>query len=211
MIGEILAGNFIWLLALIVAISIHEFSHAAIADYLGDPTARLAGRKTLNPLAHLDPIGTLMLLFFKFGWGKPVPVDPFNLQNPRRDQALVSLAGPASNLILAFLLSLVLRFLISSTIASVWLVVFLPIIFLNVVLAIFNLIPIGPLDGFKIVLGVLPEKLAREWAGTEPYGLIILLMLVFLPLGGFSLGGIVFGITSAIIRLFLGPAAGMVI
>lgn len=211
MLGEILGGNLIWLIALLVAISIHEFAHAFMADYLGDPTARLEGRKTLNPLAHLDPIGTIMLLFFKFGWGKPVPVDPFNFQNPRRDQALVSLAGPASNLILAFILSVILRLMAGMVNESLLFSIFLPILFINVALAIFNLIPIGPLDGFKVVLGFLPEDLAREWQETESYGLIILLLLIFLPIRGFSLGGLVLRITSSILHLFLEPSLGMVI
>jgi len=215
MIEEFISGNIIGvvisLAAILIAITVHEFSHAAMADYLGDPTAKLSGRKSLNPLAHLDPIGTLMLLLFRFGWGKPVPVDPFNLRNPRRDQALVSLAGPGSNLILAFLLSIVLRIAAVSQAGILWTSLLLPIIFINVALAIFNLIPLGPLDGFKIVLGFLPEDKARDWAGTQSYGLIILMMLVFLPIGGLSIGGIVFGITNTIIRLFLGSGLGMVI
>src|SRR3990167_9790844 len=97
------------LLAIVIAISIHEFSHALAADRLGDPTPRLQGRLTLNPLAHLDPLGTLMLLIVRFGWGKPVVFDPFNLRHPRRDAAIISLAGPVSNLILAFVCAVLLR------------------------------------------------------------------------------------------------------
>src|SRR3990167_4058068 len=104
---------FIVIIALLSAITIHEFSHAWVADRLGDPTPRLMGRVTLNPLAHLDPIGTIALLLIGFGWGKPVQFDPFNLENPRRDSALVSLAGPLSNITLASLLSIVLRFSIT--------------------------------------------------------------------------------------------------
>jgi len=211
MLEELLGGNvlgfMIWIVALVVAISIHEFAHAMVADYLGDPTAKLSGRKTLNPLAHFDPVGTLMLLFFSFGWGKPVPIDPFNLRDPRRDQALISLAGPGSNLILALVLSLVVR--LSGNVLG--LSILMPIIFLNVTLAIFNLIPLGPLDGFKIVLGFLPEDLARQWQETQSYGIIILLILLFLPIGGFSMGRVVLSLSSSIIKLFLGPSFGTIV
>ncbi len=193
----------VWLISLTVAITIHEFSHALVADKLGDPTPRLQGRLTLNPLAHLDPIGTLMLLLVRFGWGKPVQFDPFNLKNPRRDAALISIAGPISNLSLALLLSLLLRLsIIPSLIASI----LIPIIFLNVVLAVFNLIPIHPLDGFKIVGGLLPEDQAREWYTLERYGFLFLLLLI-LPFGSGSLiGNVLQPVVTFILSLFLGSA-----
>ncbi len=189
---------FYWLIALVVAITIHEFSHAYWADRLGDPTPRLAGRLTLNPLAHLDPLGTLMLLMVRFGWGKPVMFDPFNLRHPRRDAAIISVAGPVSNLILAFVCSLLLRILFAyrlPVLSSYWIIglfdywiigLLQPIIVLNVILAVFNLIPIHPLDGFKIVGGILPADKAREWYQLEPYGLIFLLFLIFPLFGGAS-------------------------
>src|SRR3990167_11554391 len=102
---------FTWIAALLFAITIHEFSHAWTADRLGDPTPRLQGRITLNPIAHLDPLGTLMLILFRFGWGKPVQFDQFNLRNPRRDTMLISIAGPTSNLLTAVLAAILLRFL----------------------------------------------------------------------------------------------------
>ena len=183
----------IFLVSLLVAITIHEFAHAAVADYLGDPTPRLTGRLTLNPFAHLDPLGTLMLFLFRFGWGKPVPIDPFNLRRPRRDQALISLAGPASNLILAAFLSLLLHLggVIASPFASLRAQsatseVFSTIILLNIALAIFNLLPVYPLDGFKIVLGFLPPDLASQWEELRPYGFPILFLLIF-PFFGHSL------------------------
>lgn len=168
------------IIGLLVAITIHEFSHAYVANELGDPTARLKGRMTLNPLAHLDPIGTLMLLFAGFGWGKPVPVDPYNLREPRKDSALISLAGPISNLILAFLLSLILKsplYLLSPLIP----LILIPVIILNVSLAFFNLLPIFPLDGFGIVEGVLPEDLARTWHSFQSLGTILILFLLIMP------------------------------
>lgn len=184
-------------IALVVAITIHEFSHAYWADRLGDPTPRLQGRLSLNPLRHLDPLGTLMLIIARFGWGKPVVFDPFNLRHPRRDAAIISLAGPASNLILAFICSVFLQILFSYRLSLlsnsfiglfVYLIIGLlrPIIVLNVILAVFNLIPIHPLDGFKIVGGILPPDKAREWYQLESYGMIFLLFLIFPIFGGVS-------------------------
>jgi len=179
---------FIWFIALLVAITIHEFAHAWMADYLGDPTARLSGRLTLNPLAHLDPLGTLALFLFHFGWGKPVPVDPFNLRDPRRDAALISLAGPAANLILATVLSLILK--LGAPLPLLFLF-FQPIIVLNVSLAVFNLLPVYPLDGEKILLGFLSEKKAHQWEKTlSQYGPFFIILLLF-PLYGTSLASLV--------------------
>jgi Zn-dependent protease len=186
MLQELLTNPFsflIWIVALLVAITIHEFSHALAADRLGDPTPRLEGRLTLNPLAHLDPIGTLMLLIARFGWGKPVPIDPYNLQNPRRDAAIISLAGPGSNFILAIILSIILRLSLLSSFGLLAISLLTPIIVLNVYLGLFNLLPVAPLDGFKIVLGFLPHDLALQWEELESYGLIFLLFLIF-PFGG---------------------------
>lgn len=173
----------LWIMALIIAITIHEFSHAMIADKLGDPTPRLQGRLTLNPLAHLDPIGTVMLLLIRFGWGKPVQFDPYNLKNPKRDSALISIAGPISNLSLALILSLIIRL---NLLPITGVQILLPFIFMNVVLAIFNLIPIHPLDGFKIVGGLLPNDQAKEWYSLEKYGMLLLLLFI-LPIAGNSL------------------------
>ena len=169
--------------ALVIAITIHEFAHAFAADRLGDPTPQLQGRLTLNPLKHFDPIGTLMLLFFRFGWGKPVEFDPYNLRHPRRDAALISLAGPASNLILATILSLVMKFSVIP-----WLsLVFFPIILININLAIFNLLPVPPLDGAKILYGFLPRDWADEYNDfMGRYGTILLILLI-IPIGGSSL------------------------
>lgn len=183
MLGELSTnpvGFLFWLIALVVAITIHEFAHAWAAERLGDPTPRLMGRLTLNPLAHLDPLGTIMLLIARFGWGKPVQFDPFNLRHPRRDAAIISLAGPASNLTLALICSFLLRFLP----LDYWIMGLLDnLIIMNVILAVFNLIPIHPLDGFKIVGGILPEEYAKQWAELEGYGMIFLILLI-LPFGG---------------------------
>ena len=191
-----------YLVALLLAITIHEFSHAYVADRLGDPTPHLQGRLSLNPRVHLDPMGLIFLFIFGFGWGKPVQFDPFNLKDPRRDAALISFAGPLSNFIVAVILAIGLRLFllfdlgILETIGSFFL---LPMISLNVMLGIFNLIPIHPLDGFKIVGGLLPKGKSHEWYELERYGMIFLLMLIF-PFGRNSLLEMLIG---PVIRLAL--------
>ncbi len=179
----------IYILALLVAITVHEFSHAFVADYLGDPTPRLQGRLSFNPIVHIDPFGLFFLFLFGFGWGKPVVFDPFNLKDPRRDAALISIAGPTSNFILAIILSICLKLFqlfdlhVFFTIGSL---IFIPLISLNIILGVFNLLPIHPLDGFKIVGGILPEKKAKEWYELQRYGMIFLLLLI-IPIAGGSM------------------------
>lgn len=183
------------IIAFVFALTIHEFAHAWVADRLGDPTARLKGRLTLNPKAHLDPIGTLMILFASFGWAKPVPVDAFNFRHPRRDTALVSLAGPVTNLLGASISALILRLLLlvptSSSVLLGSIMTFLitllmMFIILNVNLAVFNLIPIHPLDGFSIVEGMLPERESRQWASLQGLGIFMIILFVFPLFGGTS-------------------------
>lgn len=194
----------IFVLAFLIAITVHEAAHAFVADKLGDPTARLLKRLTLNPIAHIDPYGTLLIPFilyflrfpFIFGWAKPVPIDSYNLANPKRDSALISLAGPTANITLATILAIFLRFLPVGQIVSVSLET---IITINVVLAIFNLIPIHPLDGEKILIGIMPPKEGRELdIFLTRYGTLILLFLIFPLFGGSS---IIFQIISPIINL----------
>jgi len=185
-------------LALIVAITIHEFSHALAADKLGDPTPRSLGRLSLNPLRHLDPIGTLALIFFGFGWGKPVPIDPYNLQHPKRDEAIISLAGPVSNLILALIISLLVKFLPLNNISILFLSILVQI---NVVLAVFNLLPLPPLDGSKIFLALLPQDKSLQWQEAfEKYGFVLIIVLLFLPIHG---SNIISLIISPIIQIVL--------
>ena len=161
--------------ALVISISFHEFAHAKAADMLGDDTARLLGRLTLNPKAHLDPIGSVMLLFAGFGWGKPVPFNPINLHNPKRDSALIAFAGPMSNLVLAGTLSILVRFTGEESLIGAFLYL---TIFYNIVLGVFNLIPVHPLDGFKVVGGMLPPNLYIQWMQFAPYGIYLLLILI---------------------------------
>src|SRR3989344_8326781 len=169
---------------LLAAITVHEFAHAWTADRLGDPTPRIQGRLTLNPLKHLDPLGTLMLLLFRFGWGKPVQFDPFNLEKPQRDAAIISFAGPLSNILLALASSVVAHISLANQFNP--LLISLAILFIqfNLFLAVFNLIPIHPLDGGKILIGLLPRDTAYELDKTlNQYGFIILLALI-LPIFG---------------------------
>ncbi len=218
-----LVSFLIYAIALVIAISIHEFAHAFTADRLGDPTPRLQGRLTLNPLAHLDPLGTIMLLLVHFGWGKPVQFDPFNLRNPRRDAAIISLAGPVSNILLATVSSILLRIIsplqltivshtnLISASGSAFLIVFLQtLIVINVVLAVFNLIPIHPLDGFKIVGGALPPNQAKEWYSLERYGLIFLLFLLFPLFGPAPISRILTPVVNFFLRIFLPTGGGFI-
>jgi len=198
----------IWLAALLIAISIHEASHAWTANRLGDPTARFAGRITLNPLVHLDPLGTLMLLFTGFGWGKPVPFDPYNLRDPHRDSALISLSGPASNLILAVIFSLLWRlisyfFPLSHTILAL---IFFPFIQLNIALGIFNLIPLHPLDGGKILIGLLPQEKAYNIEEfLNRYSLITFILLLLPLFQGHSLLDLIIRPLISGLQMFLVP------
>ena len=202
----------IGILGFAVAITIHEFAHAWMSDKLGDPTARIGGRLSLNPLDHYDPIGTTLFLAtfvlyvlgkipFPFGWAKPVMYDPYNLKEERRDAALISFAGPLANLIFAGILSIILRLTFAPFSPTYFVVIILvDIIVLNISLAIFNLIPIHPLDGGKILVGLLPEKNAREVnIFLTRYGSIILLFLIFPIFGGNSL---ISSIISPIVNFF---------
>lgn len=177
------------LIALIPAFTVHEFAHAWSAYRLGDPTAKNLGRLTLNPIRHLDLFGMLMVLVAGFGWAKPVPVNVGNLRNGRRDLALVAAAGPLSNLVMAVIAGLILRGL-SKQIEIPWAVLYGIVVFvwLNVALLFFNLLPIAPLDGFKVVLGWLPEPIAESFAKTAPWGMMILLVLILLGSFGSQVG-----------------------
>src|SRR3990167_5146823 len=179
----------VFILAFLIAITIHEAAHAFVADKLGDPSPRLAGRLTLNPIAHMDLYGTVLIPFFLlfigspfvFGWAKPVPVDPYNLAHPKKDSALISFAGPFANILLATILAILLRFGLGNELT-------LALIRINVVLAIFNLIPIHPLDGGKVLVGLLPSRQAHELEMfLERYGMLLLLFLIFPLFGGGSL------------------------
>ncbi|PJA51137.1 site-2 protease family protein [Candidatus Shapirobacteria bacterium CG_4_9_14_3_um_filter_36_12] len=168
-------------IGLLIAVTIHEFSHALTADRLGDPTPQAMGRLTLNPLAHLDPLGTLMIFIAHFGWGKPVPIDPYNFKNPRRDEILVSLAGPTSNFIFMIAISLIIRFIPM----SIFSYVLYTFAITNLYLGVFNLLPIPPLDGSKVFLNLMSVEKSYEWQKAfDRYGFFIVAACLFLPVGG---------------------------
>ena len=194
---------------MLISLSVHEFAHARVAYARGDATARNLGRMTVNPLKHIDPIGALCMILFHFGWAKPVPVNSRNLRNPQRDMALVSIAGPISNLLLAFLGALLYTISFRMLIANLsffaenefWLNacnMLLTFFYLfhiaNITLAIFNLIPIPPLDGSRILTMFLPPRYYWKLQQYEPYFGIILMLLILL--GSFT--GIISNVTSFI-------------
>ena len=182
--------------ALVAGIAFHEFSHAFTADRLGDKTARMMGRVSLHPARHLDPMGTVFLLIGGFGWGKPVPVNPSRLRyGPEQGRAMVAAAGPISNILLAVLASLPIHlglvewrspFLGPWTVSGWGIAEFAglyltSIIIFNVVLAVFNVLPVAPLDGFSVAVGLLPRDLSQTVARLEPYGPGILMLLIVMP------------------------------
>ena len=179
------------------AIIIHEFSHGWVAYKLGDPTAKYAGRLTLNPMAHIDPFGMILLPLILtmmgspviFGWAKPVPVNFWNLKNPRRDMIWVGLAGPLANIILAFALSLFLK--ININLPALIFNILIAGIYVNLVLAVFNLIPIPPLDGSRVVVGLLPRELAVRYIRLERFGIPLIFLLMFMGLFNYLIRPIV--------------------
>jgi len=188
---SVLAKISIMLVPALLAVTLHELSHGAIADRFGDPTARLLGRLTLNPLKHLDPVGTLALLFFGFGWARPVPVNFNNLRRPRKDMIWVALGGPLINFSLAIFSALLLRGVgllaqlvpegaghLSGILEPVGLMAAFSI-YINVILGVFNLVPIPPLDGGRVLSGLLPRKQSEMLAKVEPFGFLIVIFLVF--------------------------------
>jgi len=166
--------------AILIALTVHEFAHAYTSNMFGDPTPRLQGRLTLNPLAHLDPMGLVCLVLFGFGWGRPVQINPRYYKNPKRDRILVSLAGPASNLIIVILVALLMKFLLPVVPYEAFWKIMQYMVMINAVLCIFNLLPIPPLDGSKILLEVLPLPNKYElYYRVQRYSTIILLVLIY--------------------------------
>jgi len=179
-----------WILraaAVLLVLAIHEYAHAAVAVRLGDLRPKLDGRLTLNPFVHLDLIGTLMLLFFGFGWAKPVMVDPTQFKNPRRDMMWVALAGPVANILLALVMARSYPYL-AALLPMPWLWAvrnfFQVTISLNIWLAVFNMLPLPPLDGSKVLAGIVPRRWAYKLYRLETYGTVILLFLVVSGLVG---------------------------
>lgn len=196
--------------AVLLAITVHEYAHGWVASRLGDPTARQAGRLTLNPFSHLDLIGGLALLLFHFGWAKPVPINPLYFRNPRRGIILTSLAGGAANILVACLCALVYRSLIWAALHPPNLVpakVLIPLVamlkmavIINIALALFNLLPIPPLDGSKVLMGFLPPAQATALGRLEPYGVLILMILILVG----AIEAVIWTPAALMIRILIG-------
>jgi len=219
---EIIRQLVISALPILIAITFHEAAHGYVANRLGDPTARLMGRLTLNPIAHIDLVGTvimpLMLLIltngqFVFGYAKPVPINPANFNNPKKDMALSAAAGPLSNISLAFLSMLILKFLVfplasvlpetmGNAFATPMSLMLMQSIKWNVVLAVFNMIPVPPLDGGRVLVGLLPHRQAVSYSRIEPYGMIIVIVLIMSGIARFFIYPIM-ALLLSLITLFL--------
>src|SRR5210317_19733 len=203
----------IMLVPALLAVTLHEVAHGFSAEKLGDPTARLLGRLTLNPIKHLDPIGTIALLVFGFGWARPVPVNANNLRRPKNDMVWVPLAGPLANLMLALFCALLLRVVVyvaaSLPETSQVLSYIKPVglmaafgLYINVILCLFNLLPIPPLDGGRVLMGILPEKQSLMLRRVEPFGMLLIVFLIF----GTSIWSVAFGpAVNHVVSLMAGP------
>lgn len=178
---------------ILFSLTIHEYAHALVAYRLGDDTAKRQGRLSLNPLVHLDVLGTLLLFIVHFGWAKPVPVDPRNFRNPKKDMLMVALAGPVSNILTAIAAAVILKAVFENFTAippgsgvDVAVQMLVWFMYIGIVLAVFNMIPVPPLDGSRVLYGLLPDSLAYRYARFETYGIFIL--FAFFLFGGKFLG-----------------------
>lgn len=200
---QVIAG----LPGLIIAMTVHEFAHAAVAVALGDPTPKMQGRLTLNPLSHVDPFGLLMLFIVHFGWAKPVMINPYNFKKPRRDDILVSLAGPVANLLMGFIALLVMLLMLkfNGQMSEGMHTVFYLIMIYNINFAIFNMIPIPPLDGSKVLMQLLPYELGRKLQELERFSFLILIVFLMTPVLHYILipmQKLIFNIFELILRPF---------
>ncbi|HET6724511.1 MAG TPA: site-2 protease family protein [Gammaproteobacteria bacterium] len=200
----------VYAIPVLFAITMHEVAHGWVARRLGDPTAQMLGRLSLNPIKHVDPIGTVLvpalMLFlggFLFGWAKPVPISPRNFKNPRRDMALVALAGPLSNLAMAVFWALVIRAALAAQIPSVSYPLALmgkAGVFINVILLVLNLLPVPPLDGGRVLAGLVPSRMAATLDRVEPFGFIIIILLLATQQLNVILGPPFYAVSGALFR-----------
>ena len=189
-----------------MCITLHELSHGFVAYKLGDNTAKNAGRLTLNPIKHIDPMGLIMMIAFKFGWAKPVPVNMYNFKNPKRDMAITALAGPISNVIIAAIVLFIYGFTVPSLAKMgnwgyVFAETFLNTAYLSCALAVFNIFPIPPLDGSKVLFSFLSDKAYWKLMRYEKYGMIILLIVVATGVGSPILGRLTSGLFDSLFSL----------
>ena len=208
----------IMLVPALLAVTLHEVAHGFIAEKFGDPTARLVGRLTLNQIKHLDPIGTIALLVFGFGWARPVPVNSNNLRHAQKDMIWVSLAGPSANLLLALFSALLLRVVVYTAAmlpeGSYLQPLINPIglmaafgLYINVILCLFNLLPIPPLDGGRVLMGLLPEKQSQMLRRIEPFGMLLIVFIIF----GTSIWRTTFGpVVHHVVGMMAGPHMNVV-
>ena len=198
---------------ILLALTFHEYAHAYVANRLGDDTAKQSGRLSLNPLRHLDPLGTIMIFLVHFGWAKPVPVNPYRLKNPKKDMLWISVAGPFANMVLAFASGILLRLLIATggtpdrtSIVGLLIYVVFMSLQINLALAIFNILPIAPLDGSKILAGLLPTGYEKMFYFMDRYGPFILIgLIIFGSATGVSvLGRIIWPFVKFFSNIFAG-------
>ncbi len=193
----------VWIVGIVYAITIHEFAHAMVGYWLGDMTARDQGRVTLNPLSHIDPLGFIVLLLAGFGWGRPVPFNPYNLRNQRWGPVIIALAGPISNILSFIIFGFALKFLLLNNIISpdnLLTTFFIVLLNINLVLAIFNFIPVPPLDGSKLIRALAPPRMENAVLTLERYG--PWLLLAFVIFGGSIFSSIFSTLFTWSIRLF---------
>ncbi|KUP04963.1 zinc metalloprotease [Bacillus coahuilensis m2-6] len=189
--GDFLANLPFLVIALVIGFTVHEYAHAYVAYKFGDSTSAKQGRLTLNPASHLDPIGTILILIAGFGWARPVPVNRFNLRRPRLHSILVSVAGPLSNFVVAFIATpfaiLFMYFLGDSAVTTFFAQLFQTIVYLNVLLFVFNLIPLPPLDGYRIIEDLVSPDIRAKMSQYEIYGPIIFIVLIVTPIGDYTI------------------------
>jgi Zn-dependent protease len=175
--------------SILIASTIHEYAHGLAAYKMGDPTAKAAGRLTLNPLPHIDPLGALCMVIFRFGWSKPVPINEYNFEKRELGTAITALAGPVSNLLVAILLGLI-NVIFKPDLATIVGSFLLTFTIINLALAFFNLLPIPPLDGHKIVRAILPKRIRYYWEELERFSIILLILLIFPITASGSIAGL---------------------
>jgi Zn-dependent protease len=202
-----------WSIPILFGITVHEVAHGWVANSLGDSTARLQGRLTLNPIRHIDPVGTILvpalmviLTGFIFGWAKPVPVNWQRLGHPRRDMALVAAAGPLANLVMMLIWAIIAKLVfvagIDASLVAPFILTMVKVgIIINIILMVLNLLPLLPLDGGRVMTSLLPPDLAEKYARLEPYGLIILVVLLVTGVLVRIIGPIIFGLEHLIYQL----------